>query len=139
MSDQEYDVIVIGCGPAGCTTATLIAQKGYQVLLLDRDELPSFKVGESLIPGTYWTLKRLGMIDQMKESHFPEKYSVQFYSQTGKPSAPFYFYENDPHESSMTWQVLRSEFDQMLVVNAEKHGVEAVSYTHLTLPTILLV
>ena len=95
MSDQEYDVIVIGCGPAGCTTATLIAQKGYQVLLLDRDELPSFKVGESLIPGTYWTLKRLGMIDQMKESHFPEKYSVQFYSQTGKPSAPFYFYENE--------------------------------------------
>ena len=131
MTNQEYDVIVVGCGPAGCTTATLIAQKGYQVLLLERDELPSFKVGESLIPGTYWTLKRLGMIDQMKESHFPEKYSVQFYSQTGKPSASFYFFENDPHVCSMTWQVLRSEFDQMLVINAEKHGVEVRRGTHV--------
>ena len=76
------------------------------------------------MPATYWTFKRLGVIEKLKASHFPEKYSVQFYSSSGKGSAPFYFYRNDPHESSMTWQVLRSEFDQMLLENAQEKGAE---------------
>lgn len=74
------------------------------------------------MPGTYWTLQRLGMLEKMKAGHFPKKYSVQFYLKTGKASAPFYFFENDPHESSVTWQVLRSEFDQMLFENALEKG-----------------
>ncbi|MDE0505349.1 MAG: NAD(P)/FAD-dependent oxidoreductase, partial [Candidatus Poribacteria bacterium] len=121
---QCYDLIVIGGGPAGSTVATLVAQEGHRVLLLERDREPCFKIGESLIPASYWTFERLGMIEKLKASHFPKKYSVQFYSQSGKASAPFYFYENDPHESSMTWQVLRSEFDEMLLENARSKGVE---------------
>ena len=124
LQEQAYDVIVIGGGPAGSTVATLVAQQGYRVLLLERDSNPRFKVGESLIPASYWTFERLGMLEKLKASHFPKKYSVQFYSQSGKASAPFYFYENDPHESSMTWQVLRSEFDDMLLENALEKGVE---------------
>ena len=120
--NENYDVIVIGGGPGGSTTATLIAEKGYRVLLLERDKSPQFKIGESLMPATYWTFKRLGVIEKLKASHFPEKYSVQFYAGSGKASAPFYFYRNDPHESSMTWQVLRSEFDQMLLENAREKG-----------------
>ena len=122
---ENFDVITIGAGPGGCTTATLLAQQGLKTLLLDRTKAPTFKIGESLIPGTYWTLRRLGVIEKMKNSHFQKKYSVQFYGQSGKGSAPFYFYENDPHESSITWQVLRSEFDQMLLENAIEHGVQA--------------
>ena len=124
LREQSYDVIVIGGGPAGSTVATLVAQQGYRVLLLERDPDPRFKVGESLIPASYWTFERLGMLEKLKASHFPKKYSVQFYSQSGKASAPFYFYENNPHESSMTWQVLRSEFDEMLLENAREKGVE---------------
>ncbi len=124
LQEQAYDVIVIGGGPAGSTVATLVAQQGYRVLLLERDSNPRFKVGESLIPASYWTFERLGMLEKLEASHFPKKYSVQFYSQSGKASAPFYFYENDPHESSMTWQVLRSEFDDMLLENALEKGVE---------------
>lgn len=125
MNNQEnYDVIVIGGGPAGSTAATLIAQNGQRVLLLERDAEPTFKIGESLIPATYWTFKRLGMLNRLRKSHFPQKYSVQFYSRTGKASAPFYFFETNPHESSVTWQVLRSEFDQMLLDNASENGVD---------------
>ncbi len=127
MNNQEnYDVIVIGGGPAGSTAATLIAQNGQRVLLLERDAEPTFKIGESLIPATYWTFKRLGMLNRLRKSHFPQKYSVQFYSRSGKASAPFYFFETNPHESSVTWQVLRSEFDQMLLDNASENGVDVL-------------
>ena len=122
--NPNYDVIVIGGGPAGSTTATLVSEKGHRVLLLERDKEPRFKIGESLVPATYWTFKRLGVLEKLKASHFPKKYSVQFYSKSGKSSKPFYFFENDPHESSITWQVLRSEFDQMLLDNAGEKGVE---------------
>ena len=124
LETQCYDMIVIGGGPAGSTVATLVAEKGPRVLLLERDPEPRFKIGESLIPASYWTFERLGMLEKLKSSHFPKKHSVQFYSQSGKASAPFYFYENDPHESSITWQVLRSEFDEMLLENAREKGVE---------------
>ena len=124
VQNKNYDVIVIGGGPGGSTTATLTAGNGHRVLLLERDKLPQFKVGESLMPATYWTFKRLGVIEKLKASHFPKKYSVQFYSSSGKASVPFYFFRNDPHESSMTWQVLRSEFDQMLLENAQEKGAQ---------------
>ena len=121
---HTYDTIVIGGGPAGSTVATLVAEHGHRVLLLERATTPQFKIGESLIPATYWTFKRLGMLEKLRESHFPQKYSVQFYSRSGKGSAPFYFFQTNPHESAVTWQVLRSEFDQMLLDNAKEKGVE---------------
>ena len=76
-----------------------------------------------MIPNTYPVLKRTGMLDKMKGSHFVKKYSVQFVNQRGKLSEPFYFDEHNPHESSQTWQVRRSEFDQINLNNAREHGV----------------
>jgi flavin-dependent dehydrogenase len=119
------DVIVIGGGPAGSTVSTLIAQRGRKVVLFERERFPRFHIGESLIPETYWVLKRLGMLPKMQKSHFVKKYSVQFVNAQGKESAPFYFWDNKPHECSQTWQVVRSEFDQMMLQNAREHGVEA--------------
>ena len=119
------DVVVIGGGPAGSTVSTLIAQQGYKVQLFERERFPRFHIGESLIPETYWVLKRLGMLEKMQKSRFVKKYSVQFVSAAGKLSAPFYFWDNKPHECSQTWQVVRSEFDQMMLNNARDHGVEA--------------
>ena len=128
---MSYDVIVIGGGPAGSTTSTLIAQRGYSVGLFERERFPRFHIGESLIPETYWVLKRLNMLPKMQRSHFVKKHSVQFVNASGKLSAPFYFWDNKPHECSQTWQVVRSEFDQMMLDNAREHGVDAHEGVHV--------
>jgi flavin-dependent dehydrogenase len=117
------DVVVIGGGPAGSSCSTLLAQHGCRVELFERERFPRFHIGESLIPETYWVLKRLNMLPKMQASHFVKKYSVQFVNASGKLSAPFYFWDNKPHECSQTWQVARSEFDQMMLDNAREHGV----------------
>src|SRR5690349_5374382 len=125
------DVVVIGGGPAGSTTSTILAQHGLRVGLFEREKFPRFHIGESLIPETYWVLKRLNMLPKMQQSHFVKKYSVQFVNANGKLSAPFYFWDNKPHECSQTWQVVRSEFDQMLLDNAREHGVDAYDGVHV--------
>ena len=117
-------VIVIGGGPAGSTASTLLAQAGKRVTLFERERFPRFHIGESLIPETYWVLKRLNMLPKMKGSHYVKKHSVQFVSQNGKLSEPFYFWDNKPHECSQTWQVERSEFDHLMLQNAQEHGVD---------------
>lgn len=125
MIASETDVVVIGGGPAGTTAATLIAQKGHRVILCERDRFPRFHIGESLIPETYWVLERLNLLGKLKGSRFVKKYGVQFVTETGKLSAPFYFWDHKPQESSQTWQVERAEFDQLLLNNAREHGVQA--------------
>ena len=125
MERSTPDVVVIGGGPAGSTVSTLIADQGYSVELFERERFPRFHIGESLIPETYWVLKRLNMLPKMQQSHFVKKHSVQFVNSNGRNSAPFYFWDNKPHECSQTWQVVRSEFDQMMLTNAREHGVVA--------------
>ena len=123
-SADSYDCIVIGGGPAGATTATLLAEYGHKTLVLERSRFPRPHIGESLMPQTYWTFKRLGMLDQMKASTFVRKESVQFVSASGRESAPFYFADRDPNEWSTSWQVRRDEFDAMMLANAREHGAE---------------
>ncbi|HCK11389.1 MAG TPA: NAD(P)/FAD-dependent oxidoreductase [Candidatus Latescibacteria bacterium] len=123
---MHTDVVVIGGGPGGATAAALIAAGGRSVKLFERSKEPAFKVGESLMPGTYWTFERLGVLDKLAKSAFPRKYSVQFFGASGRGSAPFYFNQANPHESAVTWQVLRSEFDQMLQDNATEKGAEVI-------------
>ena len=121
---SEFDVIVIGGGPSGSTTGALLAEQGRRVLLLEREPFPRYHIGESLIPYTWFTLNRLGVVDWLRQSACPKKYSVQFVSITGKVSQPFYFFQTIKHECAQTWQVWRGEFDQMLLDNAVGKGVE---------------
>ena len=128
---NSYDVVVIGGGPAGCTSAALVAEAGHDTLLLERESVPRFHVGESLMPECYWPLKRLGMVDRMKSSKFVAKKSVQFVTASGKESAPFYFEEHDPRENSTTWQVERADFDKMLWDRARELGADTQDSTRV--------
>ncbi len=125
MSGQEsYDCIVIGGGPAGSTVATLLAQYGHRVALFEQHRFPRHHIGESLMPETYWTFQRLGMLEKLRKTAFPLKESVQFVSAAGQESQPFYFWDRDPNEWSITWQVRRDEFDRMMLDNTREQGAE---------------
>lgn len=120
----SYDVIVIGGGPAGSTLAALLQRQGHSCLVLNSSKFPRYHVGESMIPQTYGTLERLGLLPKMRASHFPVKHSVRFVGRSGTEADPFYFSETIEGERAQTWQVERSEFDEMCVNLAIEAGAE---------------
>lgn len=122
--EVQRDALVIGGGPAGSTAATVLAQYGHRVLLIEKERFPRYHIGESLMPFCYFTFERIGVLEKIQKSAFPRKYSVQFASLNGKVSQPFYFFQHFDHPASVTWQVVRSEFDLMLLNNAREKGVE---------------
>jgi flavin-dependent dehydrogenase len=130
---HNYDVIIIGGGPAGASSASILAEYGHRALVLERERFPRYHIGESLIPFTYHPLNRLGLIPKMKASAFVKKYSVVFISPNGKASQPFYFFNRYDRETvAQTWQVLRSEFDQIVLDNARAKGAEVIEETTVT-------
>jgi len=134
MKDQtQYDVIVIGAGPAGSAAAAILAEKGRRVLVLEREKFPRYHIGESLLPFTFYPLQRLGLIEKMRQSAFVKKYSVQFVSPNGQASQPFYFFNRyDRGTVAQTWQVLRSELDLMLMQNAREKGATVLEQVTVT-------
>src|ERR1700689_2491615 len=129
-NDNFFDAVIIGAGPAGSSSAAILAGFGHRVLILEREKFPRYHIGESLLPFTFQPLERLGLINKMRGSAFVKKYSVQFVSPSGRASQPFYFFDRYDRETvAQTWQVLRSEFDQMLLDNARAKGAEVKEET----------
>ncbi|HET6974137.1 MAG TPA: NAD(P)/FAD-dependent oxidoreductase [Pyrinomonadaceae bacterium] len=122
-TNNNFDVIVMGGGPAGSTVAGILAREGRKVILFEKEIFPRHHIGESLMTDTYWTFRRLGILEKMKESPFVRKYSVQFANSAGKESRPFYFFEAVHHESAVTWQITRAQFDHLLIDHAAEQGV----------------
>ncbi len=121
---ESFDVVIIGGGPAGATLATFLQRKGHSCLILESSKFPRYHIGESLIPNTYGTLDRLGLLPLLRKSQFPKKHSVRFVSESGKSSDPFYFFESIEGERAQTWQVEREEFDTMCLTLAQDSGVD---------------
>jgi len=128
---NKYDVIVIGGGPAGSTVASILAREGRKVVLFEKERFPRHHIGESLMTDTYLTFERMGLLDKMKASPFVRKYSVQFANPAGKESRPFYFFEALHHESAVTWQITRAQFDLMLIEHAGEQGADVHQETQI--------
>jgi flavin-dependent dehydrogenase len=122
MNTNTFDVIVMGGGPAGSSVAGMLSREGRKVILFEKEIFPRHHIGESLMTDTYWTFQRLGVLEKLRESPFVRKYSVQFANPAGKESRPFYFFEAVHHESAVTWQVTRAQFDHLLINHAADQG-----------------
>ena len=131
IKTKTYDAVVIGGGPAGSTVGALLAEKGREVVVLEKSKFPRYHVGESLMPYCYFTFERLGIVDQLNERAYTQKHSVQFVTSDGKISAPFYFFQHLDHPAATTWQVKRSEFDELMLENARAKGAEVREETQV--------
>ena len=130
---MDYDALIIGAGPSGTSAAAILAEYGHKVLILEREKFPRYRIGESLIPFTYGPLERLGLIPKLKQSHFIKKYSVCFVQPDGRATQPFYFFSRYDRETvAQSWQVLRSEFDQMMLDNARDKRAEVLEEMSVT-------
>ena len=115
------DVLVIGGGPAGSTAATLLAEKGYHVQLLDKDRHPRFHIGESLLPATLPLFERLGVAEEVRAIGM-HKPGAEFVSPYHDHSQTFVFAEAWDKSMPSAYQVKRAEFDHVLLRNAARKG-----------------
>ncbi len=118
-----YDVIIIGGGPSGSTSATLLAQKGLSVLLLEKELFPREHVGESLIPISYDLLNRQGLIEGMRKIS-TRKPGVSFEAKDGINRSLWCFKSVIKDESYLAFHVIRSAFDKLLLDNSKDKGAE---------------
>jgi len=126
-----YDVIVIGGGPAGSTTATLLARKGFDVLLLERERFPRFQIGESLLPFNNDIFQRLGILEKLQQGDFVPKYGAEFVTGDGSLGYTFRFDQNLPAPHDRAFQVTRAKFDELLMKTANEAGVAVRQETNV--------
>ena len=121
----DCDVVVIGGGPAGSTAATLLAERGHRVVLLEKDAHPRFHIGESLLPANVPLFEKLGVADEMAAIGM-EKWGAKFVSPWHKHTAGFQFADAMDPTMPLAYQVRRSEFDEILFRRAARAGATTI-------------
>lgn len=119
-----YDLAIVGAGPGGSTAAALAAQRGWRVLVLEKDRFPRFRVGESLLPTANAILQRSGAWPKVKAAGFFPKYGGIFHTFDGAASQEVDFRCSLVAGLESTFQVERSRFDQLLLDHAAQQGAE---------------
>ncbi|KZV68748.1 FAD/NAD-P-binding domain-containing protein [Peniophora sp. CONT] len=125
-------ILVVGGGPAGSYAATLLAREGFDVTLLERDQFPRYHIGESLLPSIPRYLSFIEAEEIIKAKGFKIKpgaaVKLNQYSREGYTD----FATLDSESSIVTWNVVRSEFDDALLKYAAKSGVRVFEDTKVT-------
>jgi flavin-dependent dehydrogenase len=127
--NQDFDVAVIGGGPAGSTAGTLLARNGRSVVILEKEKFPRFRVGESMLPASSDTLERMGVKEKVDQGGFLIKYGGEICSACGAARARFYFRNGLNAKRHTSYQVERAKFDQILLDHARGTGCDVREQT----------
>ncbi len=122
---QTCDVAVIGAGPAGAVAAALLAAKGYDVVVLERQQFPRFSIGESLLPQCMEILEEVNMLDAVMAAKFQLKNGAAF--ERDGTHAEFDFSDKFTPGCATAFEVQRDQFDKILANQSARAGV-AVHY-----------
>src|ERR1700720_1186564 len=122
---DRCDVVVIGGGPGGSTSASLLAAHGYRVVLLEKARHPRFHIGESLLPANLPIMERVGVAARVRAIGL-EKWGAEFVSDRDERRQEFLFARSWDKSLPMSYQVRRSEFDEILIRRAGELGAQVI-------------
>jgi flavin-dependent dehydrogenase len=132
MAGNSCDVAIIGGGPAGATTAIYLRRHGYKVVVLEKVRFPRFHIGESLLPENLALFDELGIQDRIRQRGYTKKFGAEFVSRCGKHVRKFYFRNSLLPGATMAYQVLRSDFDLLLLDRAREVGADVREQSAVT-------
>lgn len=125
--ENNFDVAIIGGGPAGSAAAITLARAGRRVLMIENDSRPPFKVGESLPPGSLPLLNKL----QVWERFVSDEHLACYGNQSAWGSNRLHSTDFIRDPNGVGWHLNRPVFDSMLRERARDSGAEVRETTRM--------